>query len=128
MYQSRLKFLISRLFNVVTVVSLFVAGFQVDGKQVTRGSLSLPALKGIVQQGVQPLAADGGSFYYYAGGQRMALQPSLKWVSVKFASSDVNKQSAALRNAATPLGALDQARHIPNPELTLAARADGNDR
>jgi hypothetical protein len=119
MYQSRLKYLVSRLFSVVTVVSLFVAGFQVDGKHVTQGSLSLPVTKGILQNGVQPLAAGGGSFYYYVGGQRMALQPSLKWVSVKFASTDINKQSAALRSAATPLGALDQARHIPSPELTL---------
>jgi len=121
MYQSRLKFLVSRLFSVVTVVSLFVAGFQVDGKGFAhaRGSLSLPAAKGIVQQGIQPLGADGSSFYYYVGGQRMSLQPSLKWVSVKFASSDINKQSAALRNTATSFGALDQARHIPSPELTL---------
>ena len=118
MVQSRLRFLVSRLFSVVTVVSLFVAGFQVDGKYVKQGSLSLPVVKGTLQKGVQPLGADGGSFYYYVGGQRMSLQPSLKWVSVKFASTDINKQSAAMRTSGT-LGALDQARHIPSPELTL---------
>jgi subtilisin family serine protease len=71
------------------------------------------------QQGIQPLAADGASFYYYADGQRISLQASLNWVSVKFASPDASMQSAAVRNAATPLGSLDQARHIPDPALTL---------
>jgi hypothetical protein len=96
------------------VVSFFFR-FQNDRAAPRRRSPYLSS----AQKGMQPLAADGASFYYYADGQRIALQPSLNWVSVKFASTDISRQSAALRNAATPLGSLDQARHIPTPELTL---------
>jgi len=113
--------LISRLFRGMAVVSLFFTGFPVDGAGTSRAQalLALPILERSVQKGIQPLAADGTSFYYYADGQRVPLQASLNWVSVKFASTDISKQSAALRSSATPLGSLDQARHIPRPELTL---------
>ncbi len=107
--------LISRLFHGMAMVGLFVTGFQGNAK----GMFAVPVLDRTVQKGIQPLAADGASFYYYADGQRIPLQPSLNWVSVKFASSDISKQSSAVRSSATPLGSLDQARHIPNPELTL---------
>jgi len=108
--------LFSRLFRGMVVVSFFVVGFPMSSAGAAR---AIPVLNRTLQQRMQPLAADGASFYYYADGQRISLQPSLSWVSVKFASTDISRQSAALRNAATPLGSLDQARYIPNPELTL---------
>ncbi len=102
--------LTSRLFSGMAMLSLFLIGFQGTG---------IPVVDHIAQKWIQPLAADGASFYYYADGQRIPLQPSLKWVSVKFASTEAAKQSSALRSSATSLGSLDQARHIPSPELTL---------
>ena len=121
MVKTRSGLLISRLLSGMAVISLFFTGFQVDstGSALAQGLLTIPALDRIAQKGIQLLAADGASFYYYADGQRIPLQPSLNWVSVKFASADIAKQSAALRNSVAPLGSLDQARRIPNPELTL---------
>lgn len=63
------------------------------------------------------------SFYYYADGSRIPLTLSLKWIAVKFASSDPAKQSAALQGSG--VGSLEQARQIPAPELTLVPLAEG---
>lgn len=118
MVKTRSELLISRLCSAMAVISLFFIGFQVNGTGAAR-ALTLPTLARTLRKGTQPLAAEGASFYYYADGQRIPLQVSLNWVSVKFASSDISRQSAALRNSVTPLESLDQARHIPSPELTL---------
>jgi subtilisin family serine protease len=120
MYKTRSDLLISRLFSAMMAVSLFFNGFQVNGTDAARAHelFNSPVVAPNVQANIQPLA-DGGGFYYYADGRRIPLQPSLNWVSVKFASADLVKQSAALRNSGAPLESLSQARLIPNPELTL---------
>jgi subtilisin family serine protease len=99
----------------MAMLSLFLTGFQGNG--IARAAV--PVVHQSAPEGIQALAADGASFYYYADGQRISLQPSLKWVSVKFVSTETAKQSSVLQNSATSLGSLDQARHIPTPELTL---------
>jgi hypothetical protein len=64
-------------------------------------------------------AGDENVFYYYADGQRIPLEPSLEWVSVKFVSEDWNAQSAGLNNSGAPFGPLENARRYPNPDLVL---------
>ena len=91
--------LISRLFSGMAMLSLFLTGFQGNG------TAHAAVLDHIAQKGIQPLAADGASFYYYADGQQISLQPSLKWVSVKFASTEAARQSSALQSSATGPGA-----------------------
>src|SRR5690242_6152036 len=118
MHTTRSKLFFSRLFRALAVVSLFLISFQAGGAPSAR-ALTLRISDHATRKGIQPLAADGSSFYYYADGQRIPLQPSLNWVSVKFASTDINKQSSALRNSVAPFEALDQARHIPDPQLKL---------
>jgi thermitase len=121
MHKTRSELLISKLIGVISVVSLIFVGFQVDGTDAPRAQklFTSPAVDTIAQVGIYPLTAESDSFYYYADGRRIPLEPSLNWVAVKFASADVVKQSAAVRNSGAPLGSLDQARHILNPELTL---------
>jgi hypothetical protein len=63
------------------------------------------------------------SFYYYADGVRTPLTLSLKWIAVKFASTDPAKRSAALQDS--KVGSLEQAQQIPVPELTLLPLRDG---
>jgi hypothetical protein len=63
------------------------------------------------------------SFYYYAEGARIPLTLSLKWIAVKFSSTDSGKQSAALQGS--QVGSLEQARQIPAPELTLLPLQEG---
>jgi len=63
------------------------------------------------------------SFYYYADGVRTPLTLSLKWIAVKFASTDLAKQSAALRGSR--VDSLEQAQQIPVPELTLVPLRGG---
>jgi hypothetical protein len=63
------------------------------------------------------------SFYYYADGVRIPLTLSLKWIAVKFASTDPAKQAAALRDSR--VGSLEQAQQIPVPELTLVPLREG---
>jgi subtilisin family serine protease len=121
MHKIRLELLFTKLFHVVVVASLFFPGVQANHTVMTRAQeiLSLPIGNTTARTGIQSLATNSGSFYYYADGQRIPLQPSLNWVLVKFASADPAKQSAALRNSGAPLESLSQARLIPNPELTL---------
>ena len=103
MVKARSELIRFKLFHLMAAMSLCIAAFQVN----SAGAAA-----------IQPLAAQDG-FYYYAGGQRIPLQPSLNWVSVKFASADPSKQSTAVSNSEVPLEPLDQARPIPHAGLTL---------
>jgi hypothetical protein len=68
---------------------------------------------------IQPLAPDGSSFYYYAGGERVKLIPSLAWVSIQFARDAKVEQATALKDYSQFVGPLDQARQMPEPRLVL---------
>ncbi|MEO7839260.1 MAG: hypothetical protein ABIU06_07910, partial [Anaerolineales bacterium] len=96
----------SNLFNIVGLLVLVFSTFAADNTGAARA-----------HGGIQLMAENGSSFYYYADGDRIPLAPSLEWMSVKFASDDPSKRSIALNNSIA--GSLDQARQIPNPELTL---------
>ena len=86
----------------------------------------IPSTSSINEQtGIQPLAADGSSLYYYVEGKRTVLTPSLKWISVRFASDNPTEQSAALQEFGALVGAPDQMRQIPNPKLTLLPLQQG---
>jgi hypothetical protein len=75
------------------------------------------------QDGVQLLPADGSSFYYYASGEKIPLQPSPGWIAVQFASTDPAEQSAALEDSLVDSG--EPARELPTPGWALlAVRAD----
>jgi subtilisin family serine protease len=69
--------------------------------------------------------APSAAYYYYADGSSISLTPSLKWLSVRFASVKAAEQSAALANYSALLKPLDQARQIPHPKLTMLALQDG---
>ena len=61
--------------------------------------------------------ADGNSMYYYADGKRIDLTPSLKWVSVKFATEDSAAQNAAMGNSA--FGPAEQKLQLPFGRIAL---------
>ncbi len=115
MYKNRWHFLISRMFNVAVVLSLMLAG--VGASDFTWVSAQEPASTPN-QPGIRPLAADG-SLYYYADGERLPLQVSLDWVSVKFVSDDPIAQTAALAASGAPVDLLEKPRTIPDMPLTL---------
>jgi hypothetical protein len=69
------------------------------------------------QTNFQLLPLDGGSFYYYAGGDRIPLRPSLQWIAVKFASAEAAEQSAALEDSIVEAQA--QAQELPTPGWVL---------
>ena len=48
--------------------------------------------------GIQKIASDGSSLYYYKKGDRIQLTPSLDWMTIKFSTDDVTIQSDALQN------------------------------
>jgi hypothetical protein len=103
MHNTRSGYIAATFLRLLAVASLLIAGFPIS----SAGAANL-----------QPLAAEG-SYYYHSDGQRIPLVPSLEWVSVKFASADVSRQSAAVQGAAIPLESLEQARPIPHAGLTL---------
>jgi len=116
-----------KLLNVVKAVVLLLASILIVG--------CIGNLRNTIQStqtAVSPLIAhaevrlsrpDDGSFYYYADGVRTPLTLSLKWIAVKFASTDSAKRSVALKDSSA--GPLEQAQHIPVPELTLVPLREG---
>lgn len=109
---------------VILVLSILMAGcVEIATPIIETTPITVPSVSATDQVGIQPLAVDGSSFYYYADGNRILLTPSLKWVSVKFASDNPATQSAALQDSIT--GPLDQSRRVPNPELILLPLQEG---
>ena len=85
---------------------------------------AIPSTSSIIEQtGIQPLATDGSSLYYYVEGKRTLLTPSFKWISVRFASDNPAEQSAALQGSIA--GPPDQARRMANPTLSLLPLREG---
>jgi|RhiMetdeSRZDD1v2_1073273.scaffolds.fasta_scaffold30016_2 hypothetical protein len=72
---------------------------------------------------IQLLHPGDNSLYYYAEGVRTPLILSLKWLAVKFVSTDPAKQSYALQGSIA--GPLEEARQIPVPALTLLPLREG---
>src|SRR6185295_7183526 len=119
----------AKLLNIVTAVFLLLSSILMVGCMDRPGNTSQAT-----QTAVSPLPLathaevrlsrpDQDSFYYYAGGVRIPLTLSLKWIAVKFASSDPGKQSAALQGSS--VSSLEQARQIPEPALTLLPLREG---
>ncbi len=61
------------LFGLLAIMSSSFAGSNVG--MVRAQDVEPPA-----EGGVQPMAANGSSLYYYVDGQRVNLTPSLDWV------------------------------------------------
>ena len=117
----------AKLLNLVKAVFLLLSSILMVGC-MDRGGNTLQA----TQTATVPRAAHEevrlsrpgeDSFYYYADGVRTPLTLSLKWIAVRFASTDPAKQSAALQGSS--VGSLEKARQIPVPELTLLPLAEG---
>jgi hypothetical protein len=87
------------------------------GIMIQTTQTATPLLSLTDQEDVQLLPLGGSSFYYYANGDRIPLTPSLKWISVKFVSTNPAEQSAALQGSI--VSQLEQARQIPVPKLAL---------
>ncbi len=117
----------SKLIGVLVSASLLFTGFQQGntGTASAQEMFAASAADTINQTGIQPLDTDGGSLYYYADGQKISLEPSVDWVSVQFSSADQAEQSLVLGRAGLPLGALNEAQHITNPELLLISVREG---
>ncbi len=92
------KFL-SKLLAAIAITSLFVPGFAAGDARPAH------ALGLFAGPGIQPLAASGDSFHYYASGKRIDLTPSLAWVSVKFVDANPGVQLNALKSSGAPLNA-----------------------
>jgi len=75
--------------------------------------------------GIAPLADNGSSLYYYVDGQQVNLTPSLDWVSVKFASMDVEEQDSVTGKFSATVAPLAGAREITHLGLTLLPLQDG---
>ncbi len=103
----------SRLFirTVLFVFSLLLTGCAASATPVAR------------KAEFQPLSSDSNSFYYYVGENRAALTLSLEWIAVKFASSDTDAQSAALKGSLAD--SLDQAEQFSQYGVTLLPVQDG---
>src|SRR5512140_1888014 len=66
-----------------------------------------------------------GGFYYYADGQRVPLQVSLKWAAVQFTDASPRQQAEALAAARAPLDASAGRRDLPGTGLSLLPVAAG---
>ena len=113
----------AKLLNLVKAVFLLLSSILMVGCMDRGGNTiqatqtaSSPAPRAAHAE-VQLSRPDEDSFYYYVDGVRTPLTLSLKWIAVKFASTDPAKQSAALQGSG--VGSLEEARQIPSPELTL---------
>ena len=113
--------------NVIKAVLLLSASILMVGCRDRAAATVPPAQTEISARAVPAevrLSRPGDrSFYYYADGARIPLTLSLKWMAVKFASSDPAKQSAALQSSG--IGSLEGARQIPVPELTIVPLREG---
>lgn len=110
MKNSKTVRLFSKLLTVIALAAMVFSTF-------VSGNVSAAQAKG-AQPSISSQAADG-SFYYYADGKRIELNPSLSWVAVRFANDDLGAQSAAVDNSSALLGSLDQARRITPSSLAL---------
>ena len=50
--------------------------------------------------GLQKIAEDGSSLYFYQNGERISLTPSLNWITIRFKTENLNDQEATLQNIA----------------------------
>jgi len=119
----------AKLLNLVKVVFLLLSSILMVGC-MDRGGNTIQATQTVSSPAPRAAHAEvrlsrpgEDSFYYYADGVRTPLTLSLKWIAVRFASTDPSKQSAALQGSG--IGSLEGARQIPVPELTLLPLAEG---
>jgi hypothetical protein len=99
---------------------------------MTASKTPVPSSSSTKSQRLQPLPADGSSLYYYVDGARMALTPSLEWISIEFAVIDQSVRAAALQDSIVDPYAESQELFVPGwmllpvrKGLTTEALLDG---
>ena len=107
------------IFGLIAILSSSFAGGNVSAALAQDPTPPAP------DAGIQPLAENGSSLYYYVDGQRINLTPSLDWVSVKFVSADASEQESATGKFSSTVVSLAGARQIPHLGLTLLPLQDG---
>jgi hypothetical protein len=108
---------------VVVALSLLVTGCGTKVKPVGEAT-DAPTLA-LTTEIPPGGTGEAGSFYYYADGERIQLTPSREWLSVQFASDDPAKRAEALKVFDSLLGPVDQAREIPNSQISLVPLKPG---
>lgn len=117
MHKTRSSRTPARLVAAVAAITLLISTFSVGNASLAYAQeASSPAAS---EPGIQALAPDGSSLYYYANGKRIQLMPSLDWVSVEFAGSSADQRTAAILAAGTAVSPSAQTWHISDPELDL---------
>ncbi len=74
--------------------------------------------------GIQKIASDGSSLYYYEKGERIQLTPSLNWITIKFSTDDVTVQNDALQNIES-LANTEQKNQLSDTEVILLPLRSG---
>ena len=111
-----------KLFAIFMLIALLFSSLLGNNISMVRAQ---DAATPIPDGGIQPLAENGSSLYYYVDGQRVNLTPSLDWVSVKFVSADTVVQESVTGKFSNTVVSLDGAREIPHLGLKLLPLQNG---